>query len=853
MHRCFSRDLIPVLLCAWLGLMAGETIQAAVVDCSPGVPSGIPLGGIGTGGVEIRPDGLFHSWNLFNNSPWAGGNQSGESSGYLPSPPEFLPLDACFGVRILGKEPPAKVRLLYLNGGSDGSAVAAADRLYRFPWLGTVESIEFDGRYPFATLNYRDPGLPCEISLEAMSPFIPHNPEDSALPACLFRFRIHNPTDETMAVSVFFSLLNGVGYDQPSRIVEHRVYRNAGRLELVMGARDLPPSPTAGELALASLGEAASVKTAWSEVGELLWDFRDDGFLSGPESFTSEPRQASGDPGKKWRGSLADRLILRPGQTDSTTFLLAWHFPHQLDADRRAVGHHYTRRFDDVRAVIDYLAPELPRLHGESRRFTDTLYRSTLPAEVVEAVNASLTAFARSTIWTAEGDFAMWEGLGGRGLNGLDVSYYGSWPTLALFPELEKTTLVRLGGYQDDRGRMPRFFPGTFGRTGSYDRVDIIPKFVLQVCRDFLWTGDRAFLDELWSAVQRGLDHVNSLDSDGNGLPNLTEEGDEGGVVSAERSPTGDSVYLGSIYLAALQAVIVVADKMDDRRASRKYGRLFRRARTAFDSYLWNEETGYYVASYDLSSGKRDSGCLAGQLAGQWYADLLGLGDLSNGRRITDALRTVHSLNLKPDVGLLNVVYPGKTSAATEIDRLPQTPRAGVEFAMAALMIGRGLAPQGLQIAREAYNRHRRAGLYWNLVERFSHHQRPMSVWTVMLALEGLRYDAVAAELRIAPMYQPEDFAGPLVLPGAWGSVGRKADADEQRVEITLTAGRLPLSQLTVPRTGSDGPELVDVTLDGVPLTIRWQPASDDAELLRILLPENFSLAAGRRLVIESK
>ncbi|MEI6914036.1 MAG: GH116 family glycosyl-hydrolase, partial [Armatimonadota bacterium] len=32
--------------------------------------SGIPLGGIGTGSVEIRPDGLFHDWHMFNVGQW---------------------------------------------------------------------------------------------------------------------------------------------------------------------------------------------------------------------------------------------------------------------------------------------------------------------------------------------------------------------------------------------------------------------------------------------------------------------------------------------------------------------------------------------------------------------------------------------------------------------------------------------------------------------------------------------------------------------------------------------------------------------------------------------------------------
>ncbi len=35
--------------------------------------SGIPLGGLGTGSVELRSDGYFHEWQIMNNAPWGAG------------------------------------------------------------------------------------------------------------------------------------------------------------------------------------------------------------------------------------------------------------------------------------------------------------------------------------------------------------------------------------------------------------------------------------------------------------------------------------------------------------------------------------------------------------------------------------------------------------------------------------------------------------------------------------------------------------------------------------------------------------------------------------------------------------
>ena len=50
--------------------------------------SGAPLGGIGTGFVEIRADGCFYEWQIFNAGPWA---QDARSTTAPPRPgPQYL-------------------------------------------------------------------------------------------------------------------------------------------------------------------------------------------------------------------------------------------------------------------------------------------------------------------------------------------------------------------------------------------------------------------------------------------------------------------------------------------------------------------------------------------------------------------------------------------------------------------------------------------------------------------------------------------------------------------------------------------------------------------------------------------
>jgi uncharacterized membrane protein len=147
----------------------------------PPMSSGIPLGGMGAGTFEIRADGRMYEWQIFNN--WA-------STLMLP--------DTFFG--------------LYTSGGGRAPVArrletASDDRLPGTP----VEQITYEGKFPTARLSYEDPDLPVEIALTAWSPFIPHQPRESGLPAALFTFRVTNRTALPVQASILASVRNGVG------------------------------------------------------------------------------------------------------------------------------------------------------------------------------------------------------------------------------------------------------------------------------------------------------------------------------------------------------------------------------------------------------------------------------------------------------------------------------------------------------------------------------------------------------------------------------------------------------------------------------------------------------------------
>ena len=119
--------------------------------------SGIPLGGIGTGSVEIRPDGLFHEWQIFNTGHWSPNSPCSSAKN------AEVPLDSfLFYVRTRTPDGRITVRHLALH--------SPLNDLYSFPWIRCVKRIRFEGHFPVARLVFEDPDLPVEVILEAFSP-----------------------------------------------------------------------------------------------------------------------------------------------------------------------------------------------------------------------------------------------------------------------------------------------------------------------------------------------------------------------------------------------------------------------------------------------------------------------------------------------------------------------------------------------------------------------------------------------------------------------------------------------------------------------------------------------------------
>ena len=155
--------------------------------------TGIALGGIGTGSVELQPDGDFHFWQIANQSRWGGQcdqrdmDDGEQHTGALS-----------FWVRCRTESGPPIVRKL-------GMKTSDNDFTYRmYAWNKPVEAIEYDGMFPVCTLDYKDSALPVNIKLKAVAPFVPHNADLSSTPGFILDFDVE--ANEKVEISLLGAL-----------------------------------------------------------------------------------------------------------------------------------------------------------------------------------------------------------------------------------------------------------------------------------------------------------------------------------------------------------------------------------------------------------------------------------------------------------------------------------------------------------------------------------------------------------------------------------------------------------------------------------------------------------------------
>ncbi|XP_054803001.1 uncharacterized protein LOC129306418 isoform X1 [Prosopis cineraria] len=405
-------------------------------------------------------------------------------------------------------------------------------------------------------------------------------------------------------------------------------------------------------------------------------------------------------------------------------------------------------------------------------------------AEQIHTSHASNSALGVKLLQDGEenvGQFLYLEGIEYQMWNTYDVHFYSSFALVMLFPKLElsiqrdfaaavmmhdpvKMKLLEngvwvpkkvLGAVPHDIGINDPWFEVNGYNIYNTDRwKDLNPKFVLQIYRDVVATGDKKFAHAVWPSVYVAMAYMDQFDKDGDGM--IENEGFPDQTYDTW-SVSGVSAYSGGLWLAALLAASALAREIGDKGSEDYFWFNFQKAKVAYEK-LWN---GSYF-NYDSSGGSSSSSIQADQLAGQWYARACGLPPIVDSNKARSALQMVYNYNVMKvkdgKRGAVNGMLPdGKVDMSSMQSREIWS---GVTYAVAAAMIQEDMIDMAFQTAsgvyETAWSDHGLGYSFqtpeaWTTKDEYRSlcYMRPLAIWAMQWALsrtKQMHYDGKSDE-----------------------------------------------------------------------------------------------------------
>jgi non-lysosomal glucosylceramidase len=771
-------DEIPKI--AWRRPLGQPLDQPGVrknkVDIDDGYWQGAPVGGFGAGTFSRTYRGDFSRWHI--------------KAAVHKYETVFANQLAMFQKADGDSEGTARV---LMNGHPN------AGELSSWQWDYPVGAGEYAALYPKSWFDYKWDKFPAHVVLEQFSPVLPDNYTESSYPVAVYRWHAENPSNRAVTVSVLLSWTNMAGWFR-TFTRDFKGAPNQGNFNHFVGQQfgpngtmkgivfdrnraDNVESEWDGQFVIAAMetpGVEVSYLTSFlaDGDGQAVWSsFAKDGSLLNKDtSWVSA--------GEKLAGAIAVRFTLAPGEKKIIPMVIAWDFPIVEFGQGRQWHRRYTDFYgttgknawaiarDGLQNAATWSSAidrwQKPYVDDESK---PAWYRGMLFNEMYVLTDGG-------TFWgrpagsdpKAAPTFALLECFDYAYYGTLDVRFYGSMPLLKFWPDIDKQALrefaatvprewpelglwvwktqqtgepvlhkrKKKGAVPHDLGVPegdPFFSVNEPGWQDTNDWKDLNTKFVLMVYRDYVLTGrkDKNFLQEMWPAMKEALAYLQQFDH-GGGIPENSGYPDQtydSWVVS------GISAYCGNLWLAALRAAEETALLLDDKKSAAEYHQMFTKAQKTYIGKLWN---GQYFR-YDMDNQSKDA-IQADQLAGQWYANMTGLGDLVPHDMQISTLKKIFANNVMKfgngQMGAANgMAADGSILRGNEQG---EEVWAGTTFSLAALFLSEGMKDEAFQTAWGVYHVVYETKGYWFRTPeawndegnfRASMYMRPAAAWAM--------------------------------------------------------------------------------------------------------------------------
>lgn len=759
---------------------------------------GMPIGGIGAGLLYLGGDGKLWLWAVMNQE--YEGILANGTDGMLYSHPlqPVSPVKQGFSLQIRSSGG-SKIRHLDHSGWRD---------------------IAFQGEYPLGTVRYRDPDVPVSIKLQAYSPFIPLNTDDSSLPATVMTFTLTNTSKLPVEATLAGWMQNAVALNTEYKVPVVRLNRirqgpSLTFLECGMKTVDpsAPPQHDHGSMGIGIIANQEEVAVFSAKAPDPDPDDIFDG-----NTGAAEEAAAAGSSADRLIGALKYPIRLAPGGTQTVSFVVSWHFKHlKLSGIEGAeTGRHYAARFADAYAVAQYVDRHFQRLQTDTLLWHDTWYNGTLPHWFLERTLANVSILATTTCYRfATNRFYGWEGVGSCPGTCTHVWSYAQ-SVARLFPELERTTRETVDysiGFDTKTGRIDYR-----GEAERGEAIDGQAGTILRTLREHQMCADSHFLERVWPRTRQALEFL------------IRRDANQDGIIQGSQHNTMDADWYGkipwisSLYVAALLAGEQMAIEMNDSAFAARCRQLADRGNQSISEQLFNGE--YFVQKPDPNKpdviGSYGT-CAIDQVLGQSWAWQVGLGPVLDRKKTLSALNSLWRYNFTPDVGPFRKAFPaGRWYAlpgeaglimATNPSGTPNPFHAdwhwsvghfnecmtGFEYQVASHMIAEGMVEQGLAVTRAVHDRyHASRRNPWNEIECGDHYARAMSSHGVFISMCGFEYHGPRQHIGFAPRMSESDFSAAFVAAEGWGTFSQQIKPATLEASLEVRWGRVRLQTIAL-------------------------------------------------------
>ena len=730
-------------------------------DCGYGqMPSGIPLGGMGAGKVELCKDGMFTAFSGNNN----------QDSPIYRLPGSFFALSVNGQTRLLRQDP------------------------LGLPYR-TAEQTQEDFEFPFGKIRFSDSALPVTAEVEAFCAHIPNNARDSALPCAFFEVQLTNVSAESVDSRFAFSWENIINVGGSMNVTNRSArlfppcYHNWNSSFVWSDRRENECARSGQALRFFARSDCANPMS----FGEhMLWCSEENAIAVPDRSILPESEQVfakwlsseetvfvpTEDPSEFRAGAWVVPCRLETGENKCFRFVLAWYMPNLYDKDDTQYGVAYTNDFADVTQVVAYAVSNWDRLYAQSREVNGILNRSSLPAWFRRRLLDDRFAAVTCSWYDKNRDFSINESPSGMSgcLGTLDQRTASQGYYTAFFPELDENETDLFRRAQAENGMCSHelgFAAIKFWVRSIKQWPDLVSAYIIQVYHHYQRTGDLAFLKLNFPHVVKAIAWTQTLDDLDVAIP----------FICAGRGTTYDNqfweginAFIATMQIASYRIGAACARTVGEDGYADQWETLAQKAHAFRMQHLWREEKHYFINAYDPKQNVYDESCFIASLAGEWAALRAGLESLVDQHKL-GAIAAAITEQCVGDEGLSD-----QGGRREETPGFYQYPMA--YLASASLYGGHAASAWRVAEITEKVITQPGVSTHFDQALTYSYHGKRFGLpyymtapasWNMLEALVGLKVDCGKGSIALSVVQEGAQRL-PVFLPYSWFEVAQSAD-----------------------------------------------------------------------------